>query len=120
SPVGPVLDSDGFGSVPLSGFGSFEVAEGDTPFLVGDDDVTVGVARSVGAGTVFWLADSHPLHNEGIGVAESAVLLVTLVSPDGPVVFDEYRHGYRDDAGLLAVLPPRWRLTLLLLGIVGL
>lgn len=119
-PVGSILDTAGFDSVPLSGFGSFQVSTADTPILVGDGDVTVGVARSMGDGIVFWLADSHPFHNEGIGVDDSAVMLVSLVSDGGPVVFDEYRHGFRDDAGLLAVLPPRAKVTLLLLGVVGL
>lgn len=104
------------GSVRLGGFGSLTGA--DTPFLVADD-LAIGMTRPVGEGELVWLADSFPFHNQGIGQENAAVLVASLLDPQGPVVFDEYRHGYRLDGGLWAVIPPRWRLALLLGGVTA-
>lgn len=117
--VGPLLDPNVFDNVALSGFGSFEVSDADTPILEADNGAAVGVARVVGEGFLAWLADSHPFHNEGIGIGDTAVAVVTLLDPNGAVVFDEFRHGFREDAGLWQVIPANWRLMLVLAGIVG-
>ncbi|MGH8912653.1 MAG: DUF4350 domain-containing protein [Acidimicrobiia bacterium] len=118
-PVEPLLDPNAFDGVVLSGFGNFDVSDADTPILVADTGAVVGVARQVGDGFFAWVADSHPFHNAGIGVGDSAVAVMTLLDPDGVVVFDEFRHGFRQDAGLWQVIPANWKLMLVLVGIVG-
>lgn len=118
--VGDVLGSATGRSVPLSGFGSLEVNGDDAPFLAAGDGTVIGAYRSVGDGRVLWLADSHPLHNEGLGGQSAAVSVMAMIDPVGPVVFDEYRHGYTDEGGVWAVIPPRGRLTLILLGVTAL
>ena len=118
-PVGPLLDANAFDGVVLSGFGSFDVSDADTPILVADTGAVVGLARKVGDGFFAWVADSHMFHNAGIGVGDSAVAVMTLLDPDGVVVFDEFRHGFRQDAGLWQVIPANWKLMLVLVGIVG-
>lgn len=124
-PIGPGLHPDRFGDVALSGFGSFDVSADDTPILRADNGAIVGVTRQVGRGLLVWVADSHPFHNEGIGVFDSALAVVTLLAGDGvdqsgTIIFDEFRHGFRQDAGLWQVMPANWRLTLILAGLVGL
>lgn len=114
------LDLAPASSVPLSGFGSLEPTPSDVPILVGTDDTVVAIERPVGEGTLVWLGDSFPFHNEGIGVPDAAVAAIALLSPEGPVLFDEYRHGFTDEGGLWSLLPSRWRLTLLLGGVVAL
>lgn len=106
--------------VPLSQFGSFEMSPADTPVLQADDGTVVAVRRTVGSGSIVWVADSHPFRNEGIGTGDAALALVFLIDVAGPVVFDEYRHGFRQAAGLWDVIPSNWRTALLLAGIVGL
>ena len=102
--------------VRLGRFGSFEVIAADEPFLT-DGDTVIGVSRRVGRGTFVWIADSFPFHNGGIGRGRNAVAVVGMIDPAGPVYFDEYRHGYRDDASLWDVIPSGWQ-TALLLGAV--
>src|SRR5690606_16385928 len=102
--------------VRLGRFGSFEVTAADAPFLT-DGNTVIGVSRRVGRGTFVWIADSFPFHNGGIGRGRNAVAVVGMIDPAGPVYFDEYRHGYRDDASLWDVIPSGWQ-TALLLGAV--
>lgn len=113
---GDLVDTD-TGELTLGGLGSLETGAADQVFLTGDGDLVVGTWRSVGEGTLIWLADSFPLHNQGIGVGDAAVVVVDLLGGGSPVLFDEYRHGYADGAGLWAALPPGWRVTLALAGV---
>lgn len=115
-PAGDLLPTS-IGSIPLGAFGS--LAGEDAPFLVAGD-LVVGAVRPVGEGEVVWLADSFPFHNQGIGLENAAVFVFSLMDPQGSVVFDEYRHGYRVDGGLWAVIPSRWKLVLILGGVVAL
>jgi hypothetical protein len=119
-PRGPLLEEDSFQSVLLSGFGSFEVSNSDTPIWVTDGEEAVAVARSVGDGFFAWVADSYPFHNDGIGQEESAVAIYRLLDPSGTVVFDEVRHGFRQNGGLWLVIPANWRRMLGLAGVVAL
>ena len=102
--------------VRLSAFGSFEVSGADEPFLA-EGQTVIGVSRRVGEGTFLWVADSHPFHNAGIGNGRNAVAVVGMVDPAGPVYFDEYRHGYMDEASIWQVLPSGWQ-TASILGAV--
>lgn len=116
--VGDLLDPAPTDPVALSDFGSLEVEDDDEPFLIAPDGTVIGASREVGDGTFVWLADSFPLHNEGL--AEGAVTTVGMLDPFGPVMFDEYRHGYAEEGGVWAVIPGRWRLALILGGVAAL
>ncbi|HJR92881.1 MAG TPA: DUF4350 domain-containing protein [Acidimicrobiia bacterium] len=119
APVTPPLDPALFDDARLSGFGSLEVSDGDIPIWATAEGTVVAVTRPVGDGWFSWVADSAPFHNGQIGAGDTAVAVFHLLQPDGPVVFDEYRHGFRQDAGLWAVIPPNWRRMLWLAGATG-
>lgn len=58
------------------------------------------LSRAEGSGEVVWLADTYPLSNEGIGERDNGTLAVrVLASGEGPVLFDEYHHGYVKGGG---------------------
>ncbi len=114
------LGISGEETVPLSGFGSLDPAGVDQAVVIADDGTVVAVSRPVGEGRFVWIADSFPVHNQGIGVDEAAVTVMALIGPQDRVLFDEYRHGYREEGGLWALLPDRWRLALGLGGLVAL
>jgi hypothetical protein len=107
------------GKVPLSGFGSLEPTDLDRPLLVGADGSVIALERPVGEGSFVWVADSFPFHNESLADREAATAAFALVDPYGPVYFDEYRHGFRDEGGLWDLIPAGWRTVLLLEGLVG-
>jgi hypothetical protein len=117
--VGP-LERAVAGAVPLSGFGSLTGVGADTPLLVGAGDRVVAVQRSLGRGTFVWLADPFPLRNRGLGVGGAAPAAVGLIDPAGPIYFDEYRHGYREQGSVWSLLPGPWRTVLSLVGVVTL
>ncbi len=78
------------------------------------------VARSLGSGRVFLLADASPLENRLLGSADNAALGLTLAGPTTrPVEFLESYHGYGRSAGLSA-LPFAWKLLLGGLGLAAL
>ncbi len=83
------------------------------------DDGLVAVRR-VGDGTVEFLADSSPLHNQLLGSADNAGFGLLLAGPRGrPVEFLESYHGYGTGSGLSA-LPLSWTLLLAGLGLSAL
>lgn len=57
-------------------------------------------SATLGSGEVVWLSDTHPISNGGIGAADDAALAVALADADRTIYFDEYHHGFRDDAGV--------------------
>ncbi len=104
-PGGPdLVRADGFGSWAAPGPG-LGLLGGDAP---------VALAVTVGDGTVHLVADASVVANSHLATAGNARYAVGVVGP-GPVVFDEYRHGFRDDSG---ALPPSWRRTWPLLAVV--
>jgi hypothetical protein len=56
------------------------------------------LSSALGRGEVLWLADTHPLTNGGIGAADNAALAVALADAGRSIYFDEYHHGFTDDA----------------------
>lgn len=116
-PTGSLGGIAGLDEVRLSGFGSLLLAEPDEAVLT-SGELVLAARRPIGSGTLWWLADSGPVHNGLIGASDAAVFAAALVDPGAPVIFDEYRHGYRDDAGFWDLLPERWRTTLVLAGVV--
>ena len=122
-PGGPTMafateDLMGVRDVPLSGAGSFSQTGGTTAVLSADDGTAVGVAWSLGDGSITWLADPTPLMNVGLARGDSAGLAVALVQ-GRPAVFDEYRHGFGGESFWQA-LPDGWTATLLMLAVAGL
>lgn len=111
---------DGTGTqITLSGFGSLEITAEDEPLFVSDRGLVIGARRAHGDGVFLWLADSHPFHNEGIGRPGMAQAVMAMIDPYGPVMFDEFRHGFTEGGGVWSVIPPNVRTTLLLLGIAA-
>ena len=48
-----------------------------------------------GSGTIVYLTDPYIVSNAGIGIVDNAQLATNiLTAADGPIVFDEYHHGY--------------------------
>jgi hypothetical protein len=111
-------DLMGVRDVPLSGAGSFSQTGRTTPVLSADDGTPVGVAWSLGDGSITWLADPTPLMNVGLARGDSAGLAVALVK-GRRAAFDEYRHGFGGESFWQA-LPDGWTATLLLLAVAGL
>jgi len=112
--------SSGVDTVLLSTFGSFRRTSSDEPLLVGPDGEVVAVMRDVGRGTIVWVADGEPFRNRGIGRGDNGAAAVALLGSGRTVVFDEFRHGYVDEAGLWGTLPSPVRTTLLLGCVVAL
>ncbi len=111
-------DLAGVGEVPLSGAGSFSQTGRVTPLLSADDGTPVGVAWSLGGGSITWLAYPTPLMNVGLARGHSAGLAVALVG-GRPAMFDEYRHGFGGES-LWQALPDGWTATIILLTVAGL
>jgi hypothetical protein len=83
------------------------------------DEGLVAVRR-LGGGTVEFLADSSPLHNQFLGSADNAGFGLLLAGPPNrPVEFLESYHGYGTGSGLSA-LPLSWTLLLAGLGLSAL
>ncbi|HEX2155130.1 MAG TPA: DUF4350 domain-containing protein [Acidimicrobiia bacterium] len=118
--VGDVTGQASGSTVTLSGFGALEISGVDAPFLTAPDGTVVGSYRAVGQGVFLWLADSQPLHNDGIGRSGSAVAAVGMIDPVTTVAFDEFRHGFIEGGGILAAIPPRVKVALFLGGVVTL
>lgn len=115
--VHPTAPLAGVEQVPMSGFGSLQPGPDDTVLFADPGGVVTTVSRLVGEGELVWWADPHPVRNQGIGLPGSAVAVITTLAPEGSVLFDEFRHGYRLEGGLFEVMPAGWRLTFILAGI---
>ena len=94
------------------GFGSWGHPGPALPVLGADRPVALVVG--VGAGTVHLVADPSVFTNAHLGTDGNA-RFAAAVAARGPVVFDEYRHGFADTSH---ALPPAWRRTWPLLAIV--
>jgi uncharacterized protein DUF4350 len=112
-PPGPAPETEGVATVRLGGLGSFAEPGGLEPLLGERDGPVVAAAGVVGDGRLVVLADTTPLSNLLLGVADNAAFGLGAVGPAGtPVAFAEGPHGYGSGKGL-AALPGRWRLALL-------
>jgi hypothetical protein len=92
--------------VYASGVGTIEPGEGrfrrGEPAWVAHYDDAYGsalISRRLGSGEVAWLADATSVSNDGIGNADDATLAVLLASVPGRTIhFDEFHHGFVDEA----------------------
>ncbi len=121
SPAGspPAPEVEGVGTVRAGRLGSWEVAGGLRPILVGDEGRLLAVAGDSGSGRVVALADPSPVHNRLLAADDNAALAFGLVGgAERKVLFAEGAHGYGQSEGL-AALPRRWRLALSGLGLAA-
>lgn len=119
-PAGSLTDRS-IGEVNLSRFGSLDItATEDDPLLLADNGRVIATERPVGRGSFVWLADAFPVQNQGLATASTAVAAVTILDPHGPVYFDEFHHGFRDEGGFWSLIPARWRTVLMMAGVVAL
>jgi hypothetical protein len=113
-------EEEGLPWLATAGAADMEEALAEAVEVIGDESgAVVGYARR-GAGRLVVLASTWPLSNEGIGRADNFRLALNLIGArGGPVVFDEYHHGYRDQLawGLLP-LPVKLALSQLVLGLL--
>lgn len=91
--------------VTAAGFGSWERPGPALPLLGSARPVAVAV--SIGDGMVHLVADGSVFANWALATPGNARFAAAVVG-DGPVAFDEYRHGYTEAA---SALPPSWRRT---------
>ena len=88
--------------------------------LYGDGSRTLVVQYPVGRGEVLWWASSTPLTNAGLKEQGNLEFLIACLGDSkGPVLWDEYIHGYRETLGSsIAHSPVKWlALQLLFLGL---
>ena len=109
-PLVPVAETRGVELVAASGEGSWRDAGGARPAL-GDPGRALLAIAAPGAGRVALLADTSPLHNRRLALADNAALGLALAGGrERTVVFAESVHGFGREG--LAALPLRWRLAL--------
>jgi hypothetical protein len=96
-----------------------ERAQGRT-LLQTDAGGALLLARRVGRGQLYLLADASPLQNRLLATADNAQLALNLAGAQRrALVFVESVHGYGQSRGL-AALPNRWRLAFALLALAAL
>ena len=109
-PLVPVPETADLELVAAAGVGSWRSA-GGTLAALGEADRALLAVAALRAGRVALLADTSPLHNRRLAVADNAALGLALAGDrERPVLFAESVHGF-GRAGL-AALPLRWRLAL--------
>lgn len=88
--------------------------------LYGDGDEIVVVKYPYGQGEVLWWAAATPLTNAGLKEPGNLeFLLANVGDTKGPILWDEYVHGYREDLGSSVVHSPvKW--LLLQMALLGL
>lgn len=100
-------------------FGSFRPDHSGTT-VAGDAGGDLVVRYQRGQGAVVLVADSSVAHNATVARADNIDLFGDLIG-NGPIGFDEFRHGFREDAettGLIASAPGNWTGALALGAIV--
>ena len=88
--------------------------------LYGDASRSLVVQYPVGRGEVLWWASATPLTNAGLTESGNLeFLLASIGDSKGPILWDEYVHGYRETlASSIAHSPVKWlTLQLLFLGL---
>src|SRR5207237_244540 len=77
--------------------------------LYGTDDTLRVVKYPIGKGEVIWWASATPLTNAGLREPGNMEFFLACVgNTDRPVLWDEYFHGYREEASAPIAAPVRW------------
>lgn len=89
---------------------------------IGPDDRPRVVSMTVGRGTVVVVGDEWAMSNAGLKAADNLQLALDLATSKsgGPIVFDEFHHGYAAGGGALARLGTGARLSLVQLCVAAL
>jgi hypothetical protein len=110
--VAPVPETRAVGAVASTGIGSWKRLGGTLPALRGQAGRPLLTVAALGRGRLALLADTTPLENRTLAVADNAALALALAGdPARPVLFAESVHGFAENSGLEAI-PPRWRFAL--------
>jgi hypothetical protein len=95
------------------------------PLLVSPDGDRIAIAYRVGKGSVIAVTSPEAFENERLAKRDNVQFAYAVLSGHGPVVFDEYAHGYNDDATFWQTIPIeiRWALgatmLVVLVGLIG-
>jgi hypothetical protein len=109
----------GVSQVISAGAGAWAATPSDKTLLAGRTGGSLLLARRLGTGTVYLLADAAIVENQLIASADNALLALRLAGEAGrPVVFAESLHGFGAAAGLAAI-PGRWWLMFAGLGLAA-
>lgn len=108
------------GSISTDGVRSIQT---DAPHLPLAGRPAMAAAFELGRGTVIYVSDGSVFHNRRL--VDNAAWILSILG-EGPVVFDELRHGFAlptegtAPTGITAALPDQVRATLWLLALAGL
>jgi hypothetical protein len=112
TPLLPIAETAGVGTVQTAGEGSWSDAGATVP-VVGDPGSALLTVTALGRGRIALLADPSPLQNRLLAYSDNAAFGLALAGVEGrAVAFDEAAHGYGTGRGLSA-LPTRWKWTLI-------
>jgi hypothetical protein len=109
---------------PIDAAFPFAAWRGAVPLLANDRGVVATVYR-LGKGEVVAISAPPLFGNAHLLDADNLAFAYDVVAGHGPIAFDEYVHGYDDDAGFWQVLPQPVRIAawivgaIVLLGLVG-
>jgi len=112
SVVAPVPETRTVGVVASTGDGSWERLGGTLPVLRGEAGRPLLAVTELGRGRLALLADTTPLENRSLAVADNAAFALALAGDRSrPVLFAESVHGFTERSGLGAI-PVRWLFAL--------
>jgi hypothetical protein len=104
---------------------AFVRSAGAMPVLVSLDGDPVAIAYRIGKGSVIAVTSPESFGNERLAKRDNVRFAYAVLAGHGPVVFDEYAHGYNDDATFWQAIPIeiRWALAattiIVLVGLIG-
>jgi hypothetical protein len=104
---------------------AFARSAGAMPLLVSPGGDRVAIAYRIGKGSVIAVTSPEAFGNERLTKRDNVRFAYAVLAGHGPVVFDEYAHGYNDDATFWQAIPIeiRWALgatmVILLVGLIG-
>jgi Domain of unknown function (DUF4350) len=115
----------GVGTVDAPAESAFVRSGGATPLLVSSGGDRVAIAYRVGKGSVIAVTSPDAFGNERLAKRDNVRFAYAVLAGHQPVVFDEYAHGYNDDATFWQAIPIeiRWALgatiVIVLVGLIG-
>lgn len=104
---------------------AFVRSAGAMPLLLSLDGDRVAIAYRVGKGSVVAVTSPEAFGDERLAKRDNVRFAYAVLAGHGPVVFDEYAHGYNDDATFWQAIPIeiRWALgvtmLVVLVGLIG-